>query len=170
MKEPRKTFIGEQTRRQNRLIHERVHDPYKTRLKLPEPCVCPKCGAMWSKGRWQWAKERPVGALEQTCQACHRIDDKYPAGELNLSGKFLGAHRQEILNLIRNTEKVENEEHPLHRIMAIDEEDNRILISTTDIHLPRRIGQAIFNAYEGEFDFNYDDEGYFIRAHWCRDD
>ena len=28
--------------RRDRLIHEHVHDPYKTRLKLPEPTVCPQ--------------------------------------------------------------------------------------------------------------------------------
>lgn len=54
--------------------------------------------------------------------------------------------------------------------MAIDEKDNHILILTTDIHLPRRIGQAVFNAYEGEFDFNYDKEGYFVRVNWSRND
>ena len=27
--------------RRDRLIQERVHDPYKTRLKLPEPTVLP---------------------------------------------------------------------------------------------------------------------------------
>jgi hypothetical protein len=29
--------------RRDRMIHERVHDAYKTRLKLPEPTVCPQC-------------------------------------------------------------------------------------------------------------------------------
>ena len=170
MKEPQKRFIGQRARRQDRLIRERVHDPYKTRLKLSEPSFCPKCGAVWSKGRWQWAKEQRENAREEQCQACHRIDDKNPAGKLSLSGTFLVSHREEILNLVKNTEKVENEEHPLNRIMAIDEKDNHILILTTDIHLPRRIGQAVFNAYEGEFDFNYDKEGYFVRVNWSRND
>ena len=33
----------------------------------------------------------------------------------------------------------------------------------------RRIGQALHNAYEGEFDFHYDEEGYFIRVNWTRE-
>ena len=53
--------------------------------------------------------------------------------------------------------------------MAIDERDDQFVITTTDIHLPRRIGQAIYNAYEGDFDFHYDEEGYFIRAKWRRE-
>ena len=62
--------IPRQTRR-NRMIHERVHDPYKTRLKLPEPTVCPQCGAVFHEGRWHWAP-RPSPAHEELCQACHQ--------------------------------------------------------------------------------------------------
>lgn len=168
MKEPQRPYTGEQTERRDRLIRERVHDPYKTRLKLPEPTICPQCGAVWHRGRWQWMKERPREANEELCQACHRSNDSYPAGELTLSGEFLKSHRDEIIHLIRNVEKLENAEHPLHRIMAIEERADTIVITTTDIHLPRRIGQAIFNAYEGDFDFHYDEAGYFLRATWHR--
>lgn len=171
MKEPRKTRIGEDSQRRDRLVRERVHDPYKTRLKVKDPTVCPQCGAVYRGARWTWDKLLPdEQAGKELCQACHRINDKYPAGELTLAGSFLEAHRDEILNLVRNTEKVENEEHPLHRIMDIEKKDDHTLITTTDIHLPRRIGQALFNAWEGDFDFHYDEEGYFIRVNWKRDD
>ncbi len=169
MKQVRKTFTGQATERKNRLLRERVHDPYKTRQKLPEPTVCPQCGAVWRDGRWCWMKGELDEANEELCQACHRINDKYPAGELKLGGSFLKAHKEEIFNLARNTQKVETEEHPLQRIITIDDKGDQAVITTTDIHLPRRIGQAIFNAYEGTFDFNYDKEGYFIRASWHRD-
>ena len=29
--------------------------------------------------------------------------------------------------------------------------------------------KAVFDAYEGAFDFTYDEEGYFIRVAWSRD-
>ena len=58
--------------RMDRLIHERVHDPYKTKSKLPEPTVCPNCYAVFKEGRWQWADSWPINAHRQTCQACHR--------------------------------------------------------------------------------------------------
>ncbi len=161
--------VTKREKRHDRLIRERVHDPYKTRLKLQEPTVCPGCGAVFHRGRWHWEKTRPEGANEEMCQACHRSNDSYPAGEVTLSGGFLRVHREEILNLARNVEETEKAEHPRHRIMAIDDRADRVLITTTDIHLPRRIGQAVFNAYKGEFDFKYDEEGYFIRVSWSRD-
>lgn len=154
--------------RQDRLLREHVHDPYKTRRKLSDPTVCPGCGAVYNGDRWTWG-EKPDGAQEELCQACHRIRDEYPAGYLTIRGAFALAHKDEIVHLARNTEKLENGEHPLHRIMGIAERDGEIEITTTDIHLPRRIGEAIDHAYNGTLDFHYDDEAYLLRVTWLRD-
>lgn len=155
--------------RKDRLIREEVHDPYRARLKLAEPSVCPQCGAVFQKGRWAWTSP-PSGAQEAHCQACRRINDGYPAGEVTLSGSFLRQHRREIMNLARNQEEQEKSERPLHRIMAIEDGQDVVLIKTTDIHLPRRIGQAVHNAYEGDLDYRYNEDSYFIRVNWRRDD
>ncbi len=160
--------IPRRVERGDRLMRERVHDPYKTRLKLPDPTLCPQCRAVYSKGRWHWV-ERPEQPHEELCQACHRINDDYPAGTLTLSGGFLGKHKTEIVGLARRQEELEKGEHPLNRIMAIEDEDGTIVITTTDIHLPRRIGEALFDAYEGELDFHYEEEAYSIRVSWRRD-
>jgi hypothetical protein len=147
---------------------ERVHDPYRTRLKLPEPTFCPQCGAVFHAGRWQWGPQ-PQPAHQELCQACHRINDRYPAGELAIAGGFVARHKDEILHLVGHQEEQEKAEHPLHRIMSI-EADGVILVQTTDIHLPRRIGEALYHAYRGELDFHYDKEAYAIRVSWRRDD
>jgi hypothetical protein len=157
-----------ETSRQDRILRERVHDPYKTRLKLAEDTVCPQCKAVFRKGRWTWGEvEAPSG--EEMCQACHRTNDDYPAGVVTLSGSFLAGHRDEILGLVRHQEELEKGEHPLHRIMAIDDDGGDVVIKTTDIHLPRRIGEAVESAYNGKFEFTYDKEGYFLRGTWQRD-
>ena len=52
--------------RKDRLIREQIHDPYKTRLKLAEPTVCSQCGAVFLKGRWQWAPRPAANALAKT--------------------------------------------------------------------------------------------------------
>ena len=155
-------------RRNDRRISEHKHDPYATRGKIPEPSVCTDCGATYRSGRWSWGR-RPAGAHAETCPACRRIADAYPAGELILSGGFVNVHKDEILNLVRNTETVEQAEHPLHRIMHTDDRDDQITVTTTDLHLPRRIGVALHHAYKGDFEVDYEPKGYFVRCRWRRD-
>ena len=67
--------VPQPPQRRDRLIHERIHDPYKARLKLVDPSVCPQCGAVYESDRWRWGAP-PVDAGEQLCQACHRINDQ----------------------------------------------------------------------------------------------
>lgn len=151
------------------LFKDDRHDPYRARGKGTEPTVCRQCMAVLKSGRWHWTTEALAGAHWGLCPACHRVNDKYPAGELTLSGAFLDAHRQEVVRLARNVEALERREHPLQRIMEIDDDDRRIVIRTTDIHLPRRIGHAIVSAYDGDLDTHYDEDGYFVRMTWRRD-
>ncbi len=161
--------ISRRIPRQDRLLREHIHDPYKLRLKLSEPTRCPQCGAVYRKGRWLWSDEPLSNAHEELCQACHRINDKYPAGELFLHGTFVGSHRDEVVALARRIEKAEKSEHALNRIIDIADRDGGMLITTTDIHLPHRIGHAVHDAWEGELTTHYDKEGYFIRLDWHRD-
>ena len=155
--------------RRDRLIHEMVHDPYKTKHKLVEPSVCPVCNAVFRHGRWQWAESWPMDARQETCQACHRVKDGYPEGVVRLSGLFALSHKAELIQIARHHEKKENTEHPLHRIMKIEEHPDSIVIKTTDIHLPQRIGEALRHAQHGKLNVHYDDEGYFIRVNWSRE-
>lgn len=155
--------------RQDRLIRERVHDTYRLRGQLKGTARCPDCGAVYNRGRWSWTAAAPRSAPEIVCSACQRIADGYPAGEMTLTGTFAAAHRQEILNLVRNIEKTENDEHPMNRIIDIREESDRLLITTTDVHLPRRIGRALYRAWEGDLDIHFDEAGYYTRISWHRD-
>ena len=155
--------------RNDRAILERVHDPYKTRSKPPEPSVCPVCKAVFHDGRWQWVEFWPMDAHRELCEACQRARDNYPAGVVTLTGAFVGAHKPEILSLAQHHEEQENTEHPLNRIMGIEEHPDALVISTTDIHLPHRIGEAVRHAWKGELQLQYDKEGCFVRVNWTRE-
>jgi len=157
--------------RHDRLIREQVHDTYKLRGKLKQPTRCPQCGAVYQKGRWSWTAKIAAGADadETLCSACHRSNDDYPAGEVTLSGEFLKRHEDEILKLAHNIESRAKSEHPMCRIIDIRHLDDRIQITTTDVHLPRRIGKAIQGAWDGELDIHFDEAGYFTRIAWHRD-
>jgi hypothetical protein len=148
-------------------LDELIHDPYHEREKLSDPSVCSDCGAVYEQGRWQWLTP-PAEARQVRCAACRRIREKLPAGYVSIEGEFAREHRDEVVNLARNLEACEKEEHPLQRIMAIEEQGDKLMITTTDIHLARYIGEALEKAYKGELDFQYDKEEYLLQVHWRR--
>ncbi|MFA4970366.1 MAG: BCAM0308 family protein [Sulfuritalea sp.] len=153
--------------RRDHLLQEEAPDAYKLKGKLPEPTVCPQCGAIFRGGRWAW-DEAPKNAHQQTCPACHRVNDNYPAGFVSLGGAFFLAHRDEIINLVRHEEQRERLAHPLKRIMAIVDENDAVLVTTTDIHLARGIGDAVHHAYQGELEFHHKPDENLLRVHWTR--
>jgi hypothetical protein len=155
-------------RRAGRAQDPELRDPYKHPAKLHEPTVCPQCGAVYREGRWSWA-ERPPGAEQVLCQACHRINDDYPAGIVTLSGGFVQRHRDDILHLVKRQEEREKPEHPFNRIMAIRKDADGLTVTTTDLHLAHRIGEAISAAYDGNLTMRYDEDGYFVRIAWQRE-
>lgn len=159
--------VGKQGRR-DRLIKERIHDPYMTRSKPAEPSVCKECGVVFSGGRWQWQSTLPSGTHDTVCPACQRVHDKVPAGFLTLDGEFFHAHRDEILHLVRNKVEEQKARHPMKRLMAIEDQDGETVITFTDIHLPRGVGEAIERAYEGELEIQYTDEAGLLRVYWRR--
>lgn len=146
---------------------DEVHDAYKQQKKLPEPTRCPDCGAVFREGRWQW-EVAPADANEALCPACHRIRDRYPAGYVTLKGDFFAAHRDEILRIARNFEAREKAEHPLERIMEVEDIEGGVQITTTDAHLARGIGEAVHDAYKGELVVKYSKEENLVRVYWSR--
>jgi hypothetical protein len=146
-------------------------DPYHAQAKLAEPTACPACRAVFHNGRWQWMAT-PADAHAALCPACRRIKDSVPAGIVTLSGEYVRTHRDELLHSIRAQEQAERAEHPMNRIIElVDAGDSaRIEVTTTDIHLPRRIGEAIERANRGVLREEYDEDGYFVRVDWHRDD
>jgi NMD protein affecting ribosome stability and mRNA decay len=155
-------------RRWGRVQWDHVLDPYLAAGKAGA-AVCTDCGAVWHGGRWRW-EGAPAEAEAVRCPACRRLREHYPAGVVTLTGAFVASRKDELLRLARHQEAAERSEHPLNRIMAVEEEaPDRLVISTTDIHLPRRIAGAVLRAYDGELAEAFDDKAYFLRAEWRRD-
>ena len=156
--------------RRDQLRPEREHDSYMERGKPTEPNFCPECNVLYHAGRWQWGV-KPEGASEQLCPACQRIRDEFPAGFVYISGHFFAEHRVEMISLIQHHAQKERAEHPLSRIMAIrenQENEGGIVITTTDLHLARDIGDALHHAYHGDLDFHYNASEKLLRVLWKR--
>jgi NMD protein affecting ribosome stability and mRNA decay len=149
----------------------RIHDtpPDKTG-KLRELAECPDCRASYRNGRWTWERA-PVGSYEHVCPACERIRGDYPAGVLRIQGGFANSHRDELVGLIRNVEERERREHPLKRVMAIEEEGGGLEVKTTDAKLAESLGKALHHAYAGTLEQppTSSDKENLVRVRWTRD-
>ena len=156
-------------RKSGRAQKDPIQDPYHAKAKHSGPGECPQCDAVYVQGRWQWGLA-PKGADSVLCPACRRIIDRVPAGIVTLTGASVRTHGKEMIRLARHQEETEKKEHALNRIIAIDEEaPDKVVITTTDIHLPRRIGETIERAYHGKLKEDFDEDGYFVRVDWHND-
>ena len=161
--------LGQRLRTTRRIAghaqQDHILDPYQAQQKLHEGTVCPQCSAVYHDGRWQWVAQAE-GAHQELCAACRRINDKFPAGIVTLRGDFAKEHKEEMVRLARHQEEAEKTEHPLNRIINIEEGAQGVVINTTDIHLPRRIGEAVKRAFHGKIEANFEEDGYFVRVDW----
>lgn len=150
------------------ILSEREHDPYRDRGKPAEPSACPDCGAVFHDGRWQWLSA-PPDAEPQMCPACRRVRDRLPAGFLTLDGEFFHAHRAEIMSRVQSHALHVRQEHPLQRLMDVeDREDGSCLVTTTDAHLARGLGEAVQQAWRGDLAFHYERAQTLLRVRWRR--
>ncbi len=150
-------------RRKNKMIKDSRKDVYKEVTTLKESTLCSICGAVFINGRWTWNKA-PEENIKAVCPACRRIMDKFPAGQIQIKGSFCRSHKTEILNLVKNIEKLEKAERPMERIMNIHEDEIQTSVTTTGIHIARRIGEAISKSYDCSFSFQYGNEEKSIRV------
>ena len=155
------------TQRRDRLIQDESHDPTRPDHKMPDPTVCPDCKATYIDGRWTW-RDGPVEAPRRLCSACQRTRDDYPAGFVTVRGRFALEHRDEVLRIARNTEAREKETHPLKRIMSISENDEQIVLCTTEIRLAPAIGRALSGAFKGDLEIDYEED--IVRVEWRREE
>lgn len=63
---------------------------------------------------------------------------------------------------------VSRKRHPLQRIMSLVEHADKVEISTTDIPIARRLGDALLDAFQGNLNVCYSPGQHFVRVSWRR--
>lgn len=162
--DPRARNAPVQGHHRDSIVTETSEDAYRHNAKYAR-CTCPECGAFYQEGRWTWKKADDPGE-SQICPACARIRDAYPAGFLALHIQPHAAQRKELLELVANEAEAERGEHPLNRVMSTEDRGTEIMISTTDNHLPRRIGKAIEHAFGGKLQVRQEPGAPVVHVTW----
>lgn len=147
----------------------RSPEPYLPKRGLPEGSFCKRCGVVYHNKRWQLEHvPAQVKSEEVLCPACQRIDADDPAGVVTLSGEYLGKHREEIMNVIRQQEAKHREKNPLGRIIQIKEEDGQIVVTTTEDKLAQKIGREVYKSQSGELHYQWSHDQRMVRVDWMR--
>jgi hypothetical protein len=154
---------------------EAFTDPYVQEEHAPEGSVCARCGSSHSSGRWYPPVKmtQPAahsGRHELLCPACRRLQDRVPGGVLTIAGSFVWAHKDEILNLIRNESSKALGVNPLERIMTLQSDEGEIEITTTNEKLAQRLGKALHKAYSGTVEYKWSGDTKLARVVWQRND
>ena len=139
------------------------HDPYATRVKGRGALVCDRCEVVYHGGKWFWGKPPLTELRRGLCPACARVHDRYPAGTLRLDRRFLD-HRDEVERIVRNVEEAERAEHPLERVMDIVDSDEGIVVTTTGLHLARRITGRLRRRFHRRLKLRYPQEEHLIEV------
>jgi len=88
---------------------------------------------------------------------------------VTLSGSFVMPNRVALVANVRQQEQSERRDRPPNRIINIEQGEDRIVVNTTDVQLPVRIGEAIRRTFQGALERHFDENSYLIRVDWHRD-
>jgi hypothetical protein len=143
-----------------------VWQPKLSPHKLKSPAVCTQCRVVYQDSRWQWLEKPQPDATKVLCPACELIQNGQSNGHLTISGEFFQTHRDEILALIRHVIENETKQHPLNRLIDLQSDADKTVLTFTDGHHPKRIGHALEQAYDGDFEINYNED--YCEASWRR--
>lgn len=164
----------------DRVVHIRNNvqnygDPYLLQMKPGETAVCRECRSVFSGGRWQLYEQagdeirKADHITAMICPACQKTRDRQPGGIVTLSGRFVNAHRTEIVNLIDHENRHAMQVNPLERIMDIQQSDNGLIVQTTNEKLAQKIGRSVHKAYSGEIEYKWSEDTRLARVNWHRD-
>ncbi len=135
-----------------------------------EPVRCPSCGNIYRNKQWYkkgQVKVDETGLEEFLCSACRKVKDQHYRGELTVGGGFLKQHHEEVGNLIVNEIRRRQEKNPLHRLVKVTTEGDRVRFQFTRGKLAERIGRKLKKAYSGRLDVVPSDR--ITRVDWVRE-
>ena len=149
-----------------RNVQPKQHDTYAMRRKERGAIECDRCGVVYHGGRWYWGAPPLSDVKDGLCPACQRIEDRCPAGTIWLSDVPPELH-DELVGLVRNLHEREHSEHPLERVVAIEEDGRTMRITTTGIHMARCIANALQRRFHGGVSVRYGDEENRVDVAWA---
>jgi len=90
-------------------------------------------------------------------------------GIINISGKFLLDHEDEIVNLVKHEGQLAEQHDPQHKVTKIEKVDGKIVVEISDHNLAMHIGKALTHAYKGKHEYKFLKGEKYVEVNWQRD-
>ena len=128
-------------------------------MKICKSCYSLHDGKKWITNREKWEAANEGGAEKVLCEACRRVRDKIVHGIVYLEGPVLAERRDEIMRMIKKEEEIESSRNHLSRILSIDSNTNKIMITTINQWLAIHIGKQFKKTFKGMLEITRDPSG-----------
>lgn len=139
---------------------------------LPEPSVCERCGAVFTRRRWRHDRKITGALLERArwtrCPACAQTASGVGFGRVIISGAYPLANEVAIRRRIANVASRAAHTQPERRVSAIDQHHDLIEVITTSEKLAHRIVHELKKAFRGRATYAWSDDGTLL-ATWTRE-
>ncbi len=137
--------------------------------------ICPKCSAVFMRGRWQMPDHSNVSTKEEAsaekeiCPGCLKLERGIVEGVVHLEGSFFREHSVEVKNLIHRVAENKRHRNVGARIMSVRESEGKLTVETTEHTLAERIGKELEKAFSGDLSLSWQRKDQFVRVNWKRD-
>lgn len=144
-------------------------------LAKKEFIICPNCESVFFDKAWHHSLEEDAKHLTdrknirfKICPACRMEKDRTFEGELVISlSKEKLAEKNEIINVIKNSDEQARAHDPMDRILWIEYKGNEIRVLTSENQLAVRMGKKLESAFKGgSLEIKHSHEEDVIRAFW----
>ena len=129
----------------------------------PEPSVCERCGAIYSRRTWRARPGRSVattmGARWTVCPACKQLGRGEGYGRVVAQGRFVVQNIEPIRRRIANVGARAQRTQPERKIISTELAGERLEILTTSQKLAHRITHELRKAFGGKATYSWAEDG-----------
>lgn len=141
---------------------------------LPQPTVCERCGALFTRRTWRWADRVSHAQLARAawsvCPACQQVRRGLYFGRVVIRGGYAAAHEEAIRRRIANVARRAAFTHPERRVVSAGRTGTVFEVLTTSQKLAHRIVHELTKTFRGRASYAWSDRDGALFATWERDD
>jgi len=144
--------------------------PIARKVRLREPSVCERCGAIYERKTWR-ANRRPAGALLDTanwtvCPGCAQAAQDVYFGRVLISGRGAMQRREAIERRIANVTRLAAARQPERKLVSQEWEGENLEVLTTSQKLAHRIAKELVKTFGGKAVYKWSDDDGSLFAAW----